>query len=92
MELLYEQAVKPNSKSLKQETPYVKIFCSLWYELHVRNEILFGAGKQVTDEWRLVITRDKHKDMLSLHHSSNMVGHPGMSPMKLTICSRFYWP
>ncbi len=62
------------------------------YEFRVRDEILFRTGKEVTDEWRLVIPRDKHKEILSLLHSSNMAGHPGMSRMKLTICSRFNWP
>ncbi len=32
MELLHKHAVKPNSKSLRQEPPDVKILCSLWYE------------------------------------------------------------
>ncbi len=64
MELLHKQAVKPNSKSLRQEPPDVKILCSLWYEFRVRDEILFRAGKEVTDEWRLVIPRDKRKDIL----------------------------
>ncbi len=92
MELLHKHAVKPNSKSLRQEPPDDKILSSLWYEFHVRDEILFHAGKEVTDEWRLVIPRDKHKEILSLLHSSTKAGHPGMSRMKLTVCSRFYWP
>ncbi len=92
MELLHKHAVIPNSKSLRQEPPNVKILCSLWYEFCVRDEILFRTGKEVTNEWRLAISRDKHKEILSLLHSSNMAGHPGMSRMKLTVCSRFYWP
>ncbi len=92
MELLNKHAVKPNYKSLRQEPPDVKILCSLCYKFRVRDEILFRAGKEVTDEWRLVISRDKHKEILSLLHSSTMAGHPGMSRMKLTVCSRFYWP
>ncbi len=47
---------------------------------------------ETTDEWRLVIPRDKQKEILSLLYDSKMAGHPGMSRMKLTICSRFYWP
>ncbi len=62
------------------------------YEFRVRDEILFRAGKEVTDEWRLVIPRDICKEILSLLHSSNTAGHPGMSWMNLTVCSRFYWP
>ncbi len=92
MELLHKHAVKPNSKSLRQEPPDIKILCSLWYEFRVRDEILFRADKEVTDEWRLVIHRDKRKEILSLLHSSTTEGHPGMSRMKLTVCSRFYWP
>ncbi len=42
------------------------------------------------DEWRLVIARDKRKEILSLLHESITAGHTGMSQMKLTICSRFY--
>ncbi len=84
MELLYKHAVK-------QEPPDVKILCSLWYELRVRDEILFRTGKEVTDECRLVIPRDKCKEILLLLQSSNTAGHPGMSRMKLTVCSRFYW-
>ncbi len=92
MELLHKHAVKPNSKSLRQEPPDVKILYSLSYEFRVRDEILFRAGKEVTDKWRLVIPRDKRKEILSLLHSSTTAGHPGMSHMKLTICSRLYWP
>ncbi len=88
MELLHKHAVKPNSKSLRQETPDVNILCSLWYKFRVRDEILFYSGKEVTDEWRLVIPRDKHKEILSVLHSSTMAGHPGMSRMKLTVCSK----
>ncbi len=33
MELLHKHAVKPNAKSLREETPDVKILCSLWYEI-----------------------------------------------------------
>ncbi len=32
MELLHKHSVKPNSKSLREEPPDVKILCSLWYE------------------------------------------------------------
>ncbi len=35
MELLHKHLVKPNSKSLRQEPPAVKILCSLWYEFCV---------------------------------------------------------
>ncbi len=70
MELLHEHAVKPNSNSLRQEPPDVKILSSLWYEFRVRDKILFRAGKEVTDEWRLVIPRDKRKEILLLLHSS----------------------
>ncbi len=35
MELLHEHSVKPNSKLLKQETPDVKILCTLWYVFRV---------------------------------------------------------
>ncbi len=65
---------------------------SLWYEFRVRDEILYRTGKEVTDEWRLVIARDKQKEILSLLHNSNTAGHPSMSRMKFTLCSRFYWP
>ncbi len=61
MKLLHKHAVKPNSKSLREEPPDVKILCSLWYEFQVRDEILYRTGKEATDEWRLVITRDNTK-------------------------------
>ncbi len=32
MELLHKHAVKPNSKSLREEPSLVKILCSLWYK------------------------------------------------------------
>ncbi len=44
------------------------------------------------DEWRLVIPREKWSEILSLLHNSKFAGHPGMSCMKLTEGSRFYWP
>ncbi len=85
--------VKPfyKKKSLKEEPPDVKILCSLWYEFRVRDKILYRTGKETTDEWRLVITRDKRMEILSLRHDSKTSGHPGMSRTKLTVCSRFYW-
>ncbi len=91
MELLHKHAVKPNSKSLREEPPDVKILCSLWYEFRVRDEIFYRTGKETTDEWRLVIPRDKRTEILSLLHDSKTAGHPGMSRMKLTVCSQFYW-
>ncbi len=93
MELLNKDAVKPNSKSLREEEPPdVKILCSLWYEFRVQDEILYRTGKETTDEWRLVIPRDKRTEILSLLHDSKTAGHPDMSTMKLTVCSLFYWP
>ncbi len=91
MELLHKHAVKPNAKSLREEPPDVKILCSLWYEFRVRDEILYCTGKEMTDEWKLVIPRDKRMEILYLLHNSQTAGHPGMSRMKLTVCSRFYW-
>ncbi len=92
MELLHKHAVKLNSKLLTAEPPDVKVLCSLWYEFCVRDDILYRKGKEVNDEWRLVIPRDKRSEILSLLHDSKFTGHPGMSQMKLTIGSRFYWP
>ncbi len=92
MKLLHKHAVKPNSKSLREEPHDVKILCSLWYEFRVRDEILYRTGKETTDEWRLVIPRDKRTEILHLLHDSKTAGHPGMSQMILTVCSRFYWP
>ncbi len=46
----------------------------------------------MADKWRLVIAREKGKETLSLLHDSSMAGHPGMSRMKLTVCSGFYMP
>ncbi len=89
MELLHKHSVKPNSNSLREEPPEVKVFCTLWYEFHVRDEILYRTGKEVDHEWRLVIPRYKHTEILSLLHDSKMAVHPGMSQMKLTISSRF---
>ncbi len=79
MELLHKQGVKPNSKSLREEPPDVKILSSLWYKFCVRDEILYRTGKEVDDEWQLVIPR---MDILSLLHDSKMARHPGMSQMK----------
>ncbi len=92
MELLHKQEVKPNSKSLGEETRDFKILCSLWYEFRVRDEILYRTGKETTDEWRLVIPREKRTEILSLLHDSKVAGYPGMSQMKLTVFSRFFWP
>ncbi len=55
MKLLHEHAVKPKSKLLTAEPPDVNILCTLWYEFRVRDEILYHTGKEVDDEWRLVI-------------------------------------
>ncbi len=61
MELLHKHTVKPTSKSLREEPHDVKILCSLWYEFRFRDEILYHTGKETTDEWRLVIPRDKQR-------------------------------
>ncbi len=60
IELLHKHSVKPNSKLLKKEPPDVKIVCTLWYEFCVQDEILYRTGKEMNDEWRLVIPRDKY--------------------------------
>ncbi len=91
MELLHKHTVKPNSKSLREEPPDVKILSTLWYKFLVRDEILYHTAKEVDDEWRLVILRDKRTEILFLLHDSKMAGHPGMSRIKLTVTSRFYW-
>ncbi len=92
MELLNKCLMKLNSKLLTAEPPDMKVLCALWYKVHVRDVILYRTGKEVNDEWRLVIPREKRTDILSLLHDSKMAAHPGMSKMKLTIGSRFYWP
>ncbi len=92
MELLHKHAVKPNAKSLKEEPTDAKILSCLWYEFRVWDEILYRTYKEATDEWRLVIARDKSNEILSLLHDSTMAGLPGMSGMKLTVCLRFYRP
>ncbi len=79
MELFHKHTVKPNSKSLREEPPDVKILCTLWYKFRVRNEILYCTGKEVDDEWLLLIPRDKQMEILSLLHDSKMAGNPGMS-------------
>ncbi len=35
MELLLNHSVKPNSKSLREELPDVKVLCTLWYKFCV---------------------------------------------------------
>ncbi len=76
----------------REESPDVKILSTLWYKFLVRDKILYRTGKETVDEWRLIISRDKRMEILSLLHDRNMAGHPGMSRMKLTVHSRFYWP
>ncbi len=53
---------------------------------------LYHTGKDVEDDWLLVIPREKQSEILSMLHNSQYAGHPGMSRMTLTIGSRFYWP
>ncbi len=91
MELLHEHIEKPPSKLLTGETP-VKVLCSLWYQFHVQDEILYRTGKEVQDPWRLVIPRDKHSEILSMLHDNKCGGHRGLSRNKLTVGTRFYWP
>ncbi len=66
MELLHRHTVKPKSKLLTAEPPYVKSLCTLWHEFRVQDEILYCTGKEVDDEWRLAIPRGKHTEILSL--------------------------
>ncbi len=84
MELLHKHLVKSTSKSLRKEPLNVKILCTLWYEFRVRDEILYQTGKEVDDEWQIVIQRDKRMEILSLPPNSKTAGHPVMSRMKLS--------
>ncbi len=90
MELLHKHAVKPNTKSLREEPPDIKILCSLWYELRVQDKIVYRTGKEATDEWRLVIPRDKRKKILSLLHDSKTAGHPVMSHHRFKVLLDMY--
>ncbi len=92
VELLHEHTQKPPSKLLEGESPDVKVLCPLWYQFHVRDKTLYHTGKEVEDPWRLVIPRDKCSEILSMLHDNKCAGHPGMSRMKLTVGTRFYWP
>ncbi len=92
MELLHKHSVKPNSKLLTAKTSDIKAMYTLWFETRVRDEIYYRTGKEVDDEWQLVMPREKCTEILSLLHDSRTAGHPGMSRMKLTGGSRFYWP
>ncbi len=92
MELFHRHSVKSKSKLLTAEPPDVKILCTLWYEFCVWDEILYCIGKEVNDEWWLVIPQEKCIEILCLVHDSRTAGHLGMSQMKFTFSSRFYWP
>ncbi len=75
IELLHKHAIKPKSKLLTAEPPDVKVLCTLWYEFHVWDEILYRTGKKVDDEWQLVIPREKHTEILSMLHDSKTAGY-----------------
>ncbi len=90
MELLHEHTEQPPSKLLTGDPPEVKVLCSLWYQFHVQDEILYHTGKEVEDLLRLVIPRDKYFEILSILHDNKCAGHPGMSRMKLTVGTRLY--
>ncbi len=92
MDLLHNHSGKPASMLLVAEPPDVKVLCSLWYKLYVREEIIYHTGKEVDDPWRLVIPRDKRSEILSLLHDNKCAGHPCMSMMKLMVGTRLYWP
>ncbi len=64
--------------------------CSLWYELRVQDKIVYRTGKEATDEWRLVIPRDKRKKILSLLHDSKTAGHPVMSHHRFKVLLDMY--
>ncbi len=70
----------------------MKVLCSLWYQFCVRDEILYCTGKEVENPCRLVISRDRCSEILSVLHDNKFAGHLDMSRMKLTVGTRFYWP
>ncbi len=84
--------MKPKSKLLTADPLDVKILCTLWYEFCYQDKILYRTSKEVDEEWRLVIPQEKHTEILSLLYNRKTAGYPGMSLMKLTVSSRFYWP
>jgi len=92
IELLDSHVEKPPAKQLSGESSEVRILCSLWNQFKVVDGILYRVGKLPTDTWRLVIPKELRSLVMKLLHDSKWAGHPGMSRMKSSIGSRYFWP
>ena len=92
IELLGSHVEKPPAKELSSESSEVRLLCSLWPQFRIVDDILYRTGKIPSDPWRLVMPREKRSEIMELLHDSKWAGHPGMSRMKASIGSRYYWP
>jgi len=92
IELLGSHTEKPRAKLLSSESSEVRIMCGLWPQFRVVDNILYRIGKIPEDPWRLVIPRELRKEIMEMLHDSKWAGHPGMSRMKASLGSRYYWP
>jgi len=90
--LLDKHTEKPRAKEYSGESSEVRIFCTLWDQFKLVDGILYRVGKTPTDNWRLVIPHSLRRKVMELLHNSKWAGHPGMSRMKSSIGSRYFWP
>ena len=92
MELLSIHTEKPSAKEYSGESSEVRIFCALWDQFKIVDGILYRVGKTQTDTWRLVIPHVMRRKVMELLHNTKWAGHPGMTRMKSSIGSRYFWP
>jgi len=92
IDLLAKHDEKPPAKRLSGESSDVRLLCSMWSQFKVVNKILYRLGKEPSSPWRYVMPSELRTTIMQLLHDSRWAGHPGMSRMKSTIGSRFYWP
>jgi len=94
LQLFLENDDKPIAKVLAGEGSDVRVYCALWHEMVIVDDLLYrkSVKEGLPVRMRLVIPQKMRSDILEQMHNSIWAGHPGMSRMKAAIISRYYWP
>jgi len=94
VQLFLDNDEKPSAKVLASESNEVRLYCALWNEMQLVDDILYRKSTKegYPPSIRLVVPVNMREDIMRQMHDSVWAGHPGMSRMKSTVLARYYWP